>query len=85
VQGARLLIKMHKRQLVSDRTSCCWSLANPMRLILHTSAYWLTLRMRDAIPNAHSLAKAKFATICLRLLKCARSSKPFHSVRLAFA
>jgi len=56
-----------------------------MRLILHTSAYWLTLRMRDAIPNAHSLAKAKFATICLRLLKCARSSKPFHSVRLAFA
>jgi hypothetical protein len=60
---------VHKRQLSSDRTSCCSPLANQMRLILHTGAYWLMLTMRDAIPNAHSLAKAEFATIRLRLLK----------------
>src|SRR5262249_46753287 len=32
-------------------------------------AYWLILTMRDAIPNAHSLAKAEFATVSLRLFK----------------
>jgi hypothetical protein len=63
------LIKMHKRQLASDRTSRRSPLANQMRLILHTGAYWLMLTMRDAIPNTHSIAKAQFATIRLRLLK----------------
>jgi Transposase DDE domain group 1 len=58
---AENLIKVHKRQLASDRTGCCLRLANKMRLILHTGAYWLMLTMRDAIPNAHSLPKAGFA------------------------
>jgi hypothetical protein len=73
------LIKVHKRQLASDRTSCRSPLANQMRLILHTGAYWLMLTMRDAFPNAHSLAKAEFATIRLRLLKLGSVSKRFHA------
>lgn len=57
-----------------------------MRLILHTGAYWLMLTMRDAIPNARSLAKAEFATIRLRLLKLgARVIETVSRVRLAFA
>jgi hypothetical protein len=35
------LIKQHNTQLSSDRTSCRSPLANQMRLILHTGAYWL--------------------------------------------
>jgi Transposase DDE domain group 1 len=70
----------------SDRTSCRSPLAHQMRLILHTGAYWLMLTMRDAIPNAHSLAKAEFATIRLRLLKLgARVIETVSRVRLAFA
>ena len=38
---AENLIKQHKAQLASDRTSCRSPLANQMRLILHTGAYWL--------------------------------------------
>jgi hypothetical protein len=38
---AENLIKRHKSQLASDRTSCRSPLANQMRLILHTAAYWL--------------------------------------------
>jgi Transposase DDE domain group 1 len=66
---AENLIKMHKGQLASDRTSCRSPLANQMRLILHTAAYWLMLTLRDAIPKALALAKAEFATIRLRLIK----------------
>ena len=40
---AENLIKQHKAQLASDRTSCRSPLANQMRLILHTAAYWLLL------------------------------------------
>jgi hypothetical protein len=40
---AENLIKLHKAQLASDRTSCRSPLANQMRLILHTAAYWLML------------------------------------------
>jgi len=57
-----------------------------MRLILHTVAYWLMLTMRDAIPTAHMLAKADFATLRLRLLKLgARVIETVSRVRLAFA
>lgn len=63
------LIKLHKCQLKSDRTSCTSALANQMRLILHTAAYWLMLTVRDAIPKSHALARAEFNTIRLRLLK----------------
>ena len=48
---AENLIKLHKAQLASDRTSCRSPLANQMRLILHTAAYWLMLTVRDAIPE----------------------------------
>ena len=83
---AENLIKMHKAQLASDRTSCRNPLANQMRLILHTAAYWLMLTLRDAIPKAHVLAKAEFATLRLKLLKLAARIKETASrVRIAFA
>ena len=66
---AENLIKMHKAQLASDRTSCQSPVANHVRLVLHTAAYWLMLALRDAIPVASPLAKAEFATLRLRLLK----------------
>lgn len=68
---AENLIKQHKAQLASDRTSCRSPLANQMRLILHTGAYWLLLGVRDAIPNWNPLRHSEFATIRLRLLKIA--------------
>ena len=55
------LIKMHKGQLASDRTSCQSPLANQLRLVLHTAAYWLMLALRDAIPRTAPLARAEFA------------------------
>ena len=83
---AENLIKLHKAQLASDRTSCRAPLANQMRLILHTAAYWLMLTVRDAIPKGHTLAKAEFATIRLRLLKLgARIIETASRVRIAFA
>src|SRR5260370_26818648 len=68
---AENLIKLHKTQLSSDRTSCRSALANQVRLVLHTGAYWLMLAVRDAIPKARDLAKAEFATLRLKLLKMA--------------
>jgi Transposase DDE domain group 1 len=83
---AENLIKLHKAQLASDRTSCRSPLANQMRLILHTAAYWLILTVRDAIPKAHALAAAEFATLRLRLLKLGtRVIETASRVRLAFA
>ena len=68
---AENLIKLHKTQLSSDRTSCRSAVANQVRLVLHTAAYWLMLTVRDAIPQQRDLAKAEFATLRLRLLKIA--------------
>src|ERR1700689_4025979 len=83
---AENLIKLHKTQLASDRTSCRSPLANQMRLILHTAAYWLTLTVRDPIPKGHPLATAEFATIRLRLLKLgARVIETASRVQLAIA
>lgn len=83
---AENLIKLHKAQLASDRTSCRSPLANQMRLILHTAAYWLMLTLREAIPKPHALATAEFNTIRLRLLKLgARVIETVSRVRLAFA
>ena len=83
---AENLIKLHKAQLASDRTSCRAATANQMRLVLHTAAYWLVLAVREAIPKAHALAMAEFATIRLRLLKiAARVTESASRVRLAFA
>jgi hypothetical protein len=36
---AENLIKLHKSQLASDRTSCRSARANQVRLVLHTAAY----------------------------------------------
>lgn len=83
---AENLIKLHKSQLCSDRTSCRAALANQTRLVLHTAAYWLMLTVRDAIPAPRDLAKAEFATLRLRLLKiAARVTETAARVRLAFA
>jgi Transposase DDE domain group 1 len=83
---AENLIKRHKGQLASDRTSCRSPLANQMRLILHTAAYWLVRAIRDAIPKPQPLASGEFSTIRLRLLKIAvRIKETASRVRLAFA
>ena len=83
---AENLIKRHKTQLASDRTSCRSANANQMRLILHTAAYWLMWRVQQAIPKATSLATAEFATLRLRLLKvAARVIETASRIRVAFA
>ena len=83
---AENLIKRHKSQLASDRTSCRSPLANQMRLILHTAAYWLMLMVRDAIPCMQPLASGEFSTIRLRLLKSAvRIRETASRIKLAFA
>ena len=66
---AENLIKLHKGQLASDRTSCQCPFANRVGLVLHAGAYWLMLALRDAVPRAMPLARAEFATLRLRLLK----------------
>ncbi len=68
---AENLIKLHKVQLASDRTSCHAATANQVRLTLHTAAFWLMHTLRSAIPPGHALAKAEFNTLRLRLLKIA--------------
>lgn len=68
---AENLIKLHKRQLASDRTSCQSPIANQVRLVLHTAAYWIMHTLRAALPSTSPLAKAEFATIRLKLLKIA--------------
>ncbi len=77
---AENLIKLHKTQLASDRTSCRSPLANQVRFgpltraprtvdpHFSTAAYWLMLGLRDAIPKPHALAVAEFATLRLKLL-----------------
>lgn len=83
---AENLIKPHKGQLASDRTSCRAALANQVRLVLHTAAYWLMLTLRDAIPKPQPLATAEFTTLRLRLLKVAgRITETATRVRIAFA
>ncbi len=83
---AENLIKLHKTQLASDRTSCRSPLANQVRLVLHTGAYWLMLALRDAIPRPQPLAVAEFTTLRLRLIKiAARITETASRVRIAFA
>jgi hypothetical protein len=83
---AENLIKLHKSQLASDRTSCRSPLANQVRLVLHTAAYWLMLTVRDAIPRPQPLATAEFTTLRMRLLKiAARITETATRVRIAFA
>lgn len=84
---AENLIKLHKAQLKSDRTSCRSANANQMRLILHTAAYWLMWKLRQAIPAAATaLRTAEFATLRARLIKvAARVVETTTRIRIAFA
>jgi hypothetical protein len=83
---AENLIKRHKSQLASDRTSCRAPLANQMRLILHSMAFWLMRVVRGAIPKHEPLASGEFSTIRLRLLKVAvRVRETGTRIKLAFA
>jgi hypothetical protein len=79
-------IKLHKTQLHSDRTSCRAPLANQVRLLLHTAAYWLLLTVRQAIPKLQPLAVAEFKTLQMRLIKIgARIIETGKRIRIAFA
>ena len=83
---AENLIKLHKTQLMSDRTSCTSALANQVRLILHTAAYWLLWAVRRAIPEAAPLRRAEFATLQIRIVKIgARVVETATRIRIAFA
>ena len=83
---AENLIKLHKAQLKSDRTSCRSANANQMRLILHTAAYWLMWKLRQVMPASAPLKNAEFATIRLRLIKvAARVVETASRIRIAFA
>jgi hypothetical protein len=66
---AENLIKLHKAQLASDRTSCHSATANQVRLVLHTAAYWLMHALRSRLPQTSPLARCEFATLRLRLIK----------------
>lgn len=68
---AENLIKLHKAQLASDRTSCHSATANQVRLTLHSAAFWLMHTVRAQIPQGHALARCEFKTLRLRLLKIA--------------
>jgi hypothetical protein len=88
---AENLVKLHKAQLASDRFGACPKpcrspLANQVRLVLHTAAYWLLLTLRDRIPRTHELAVAEFTTLRLHLLKVAgRVIETASRVRIALA
>jgi Transposase DDE domain group 1 len=83
---AENLIKQHKAQTASDRTSCRSPLANQFRLILHTAAYWLLLDVRDQVPSWHPLRQSEFTSIRLHLLKIAgRIVETASRIRVALA
>ena len=83
---AENLIKLHKTQLRSDRTSCMSAAANQMRLTLHTAAYWLLWTVRRAIPDKAPLKRAEFATLQIHLVKIgARIIETATRIRIAFA
>jgi Transposase DDE domain group 1/Cobalamin biosynthesis protein CobT VWA domain len=63
------LIKLHKAQLASDRMPCHSAIANQVRLVFHTAAFWLMHGVRAVIPQTDRLATAEFSTIRERLIK----------------
>ena len=78
---AENLIKLHKTQLASDRTSCRSALANQVRLVLHTAAYWLMLTVRDAIPKVQELHVPKPTSSAACPARCCRSVLDRRGVR----
>jgi len=80
---AENLIKLHKAQLASDRTSCHSATANQVRLTLHSAAFSLMHTVRAQIPQGHALARCEFNTLRLRLLKiAARVIEHGHRIRV---
>jgi len=67
--GMELLIKEHKRHLLSDRTSCSRFEANQFRLFLHSMAYVLLHTFRRLHLRGSQWAHAQFSTIRLKLIK----------------
>ena len=65
------MIKDHKLYTKSDRTSCHRWEANQFRLYLHTGAYWLLHRLRQAAPRRSRWRKATFETLRRTFLKIA--------------
>jgi len=65
------MIKDHKTYTRSDRTSCHRWEANQFRLFLHTGAYWLLHRLRQAVPRKSLWCKATFETLRRAILKVA--------------
>ena len=65
------MIKDHKLYTKSDRTSCHRWEANQFRLFLHTGAYWLLHRLRQAAPRRSPWRKATFETLRRTFLKIA--------------
>jgi hypothetical protein len=83
---AENLIKLHKTELASDRTSCRSANANQMRLILHTAASWLLWHSSRRSRRPLLWQKPSFATLRLRLLKlAARVMESAKRIRIAFA
>ena len=68
------VLKEHKLYLKSDPTSYHRWEANQFRLILHTAAYWLMLRVRDAGPKKSQWRRATFESIRNTVLKIAARS-----------
>ena len=65
------MIKEHKLYTKSDRTSCHRWEANQFRLFLHSGAYWLMHRLRQAAPRRSLWRKATFETLRRAFLKIA--------------
>ena len=63
------MIKEHKLFTKSDRTSCHRWEANQFRLFLHSGAYWLLLKLRQAAPRKSIWRKATFETLRNAFLK----------------
>lgn len=79
------LIKEHKLYLRSDRTSCHRWEANQFRLFLHTAAYWLMLRLRNAAPKKSQWRNATFETIRNTFIKiAARVEQMKTRIRVSF-
>ena len=83
---AENLIKLHKSQLASDRTSCRSPLANQVRLVLHTGGLLVAAQAARCHPRAPAAGRAEFTTLRLRLIKIAvRIRETATRVKLAFA
>jgi hypothetical protein len=73
---AENLIKQHKAQLSSDRTSCRSALANQMRLILHTGAYCCSTCAPRSRVGIRSSTQSSPPSVCVYSRSPAASSRP---------